>query len=66
MSSGAEHASVSNATPHVPAEEQVRRQGIQPIRQFHLPVPTWLASAVGSTLEVRSGRPLPNCRETSR
>ena len=31
MSSGAEHAPVSNAAPHVPTEEQVRRQGIQPI-----------------------------------
>src|SRR5262249_35054012 len=39
----------------VPAEE----------RHCHVPVPIWLESAVGSTLEVRSGRPLPNCRETS-
>ena len=31
MSSGAEHAPVSNAALHVQAEEQVRRQGIQPI-----------------------------------
>lgn len=31
MSSGAEHAPISIAAPHVSAEEQVRRQGIQPI-----------------------------------
>src|SRR5215813_12895108 len=31
----------------IPAEDQ----------HFHLPVPIWLESAVGSTLEVRSGRP---------
>ncbi len=32
MSSGAERAPVPNAvSPHVPAEEQMRRQGIQPI-----------------------------------
>jgi hypothetical protein len=31
MSSSAEHASPSHAAPHVPAEEQVRQQGIQPI-----------------------------------
>jgi hypothetical protein len=33
MSSSAEHApsSLPHASPHVPAEEQVRRQGVQPI-----------------------------------
>ncbi len=31
MSNSAEHVSPSHAAPHVPAEEQLRRQGIQPI-----------------------------------
>lgn len=31
MSSSTEHTPASQAAPHVPAEEQIRRQGIQPI-----------------------------------
>ena len=31
MSSSAEHAPLPQAAPHVPGEEQVRRQGAQPI-----------------------------------
>jgi len=31
MSSSAEHVPPSHAAPHVPAEDQLRRQGIQPI-----------------------------------
>jgi hypothetical protein len=31
MSSSAEHTPAPHAAPHVPAEEQIRRQGIQPI-----------------------------------
>ncbi len=31
MSSSAEHTPAPHVTPHVPAGEQVRRQGIQPI-----------------------------------
>jgi hypothetical protein len=31
MSSNAEYAPLPHAAPHVPAEEQVRQQGIQPI-----------------------------------
>jgi hypothetical protein len=31
MSSSAEHAPVPKAVSHVPAEEQVRQQGVQPI-----------------------------------
>jgi hypothetical protein len=31
MSSSAEHTPVPQAAPHVPAEEQIRQQGIQPI-----------------------------------
>jgi hypothetical protein len=31
MSSSAEHAPLPRAAPQVPAEEQVRRQGVQPI-----------------------------------
>jgi hypothetical protein len=31
MSSSAEHAPPPHLAPHVPAKEQVRRQGIQPI-----------------------------------
>lgn len=31
MSSSAEHVPPSHAAPHVPAEDQLRQQGIQPI-----------------------------------
>jgi hypothetical protein len=31
MSSNAEHAPFPHAAPHVPAEEQVRQQGVRPI-----------------------------------
>jgi hypothetical protein len=31
MSSSTEHTPVPQAAPHVPAEEQIRQQGIQPI-----------------------------------
>lgn len=31
MSSNAEHAFVPRQAPHVPAEEQARRQGVKPI-----------------------------------
>lgn len=31
MSSSTGHTSASQAAPHVPAEEQIRQQGIQPI-----------------------------------
>ena len=31
MSSSAEHTPAPQAAPHVPAEEQIRQQGVQPI-----------------------------------
>jgi hypothetical protein len=31
MSSSAEHTPTPHAAPHVPAEEQIRQQGVQPI-----------------------------------
>lgn len=31
MPSSAEHTPAPHAAPHVPAEEQIRRQGVQPI-----------------------------------
>ncbi len=31
MSSSAEHATAPHAAPHVPTEEQLRRQGVKPI-----------------------------------